>query len=49
MAVSCDKYDDSAIKESLAQLEERVTALENLREDVAALKNIVNGLVTVIS
>ena len=49
IVASCDKYDDSAIKESLAKLEERVAALESLREDVAALKSIVNGLVTVVS
>ncbi len=49
MVASCDKYDDSAIKESLQQLENRVAALENLRQDVTALKNIVDGLVTVVS
>lgn len=49
MVASCDKYDDSAIKESLSQLEDRVTALESLRQDVASLKDIVGGLVTVTS
>ena len=48
---SCDQYeyDDSAIKESLSELEGRVTALETLKQDLTALKNIVEGLVTVIS
>ena len=48
---SCDQYeyDDSAIKESLSELEGRVTALETLNKNLAALKNIVEGLVTVIS
>ena len=49
IVASCDKYDDSAIKESLTQLEDRVTALESLRQDVTVLKDIVGGLVTVTS
>ena len=49
LAASCEQYDDSAIKDSLVQLENRVTALENLRQDVTALKDMVEGLVTVIS
>lgn len=48
-AASCEQYDDTAIKESLTELENRITALETLNQDVTALKNIVNGLVTVIS
>ena len=49
MVVSCDKYDDSEIKESLSDLAGRVTALESLRQDVASLKDIVGGHVTVSS
>lgn len=49
LAVSCEQYDDSGIKESLSQLQDRVTALESLRGDVASLKDMVEGLVTVIS
>lgn len=48
-AAACDQYDDSEIKDSLAHLEDRVTALESLRQDVASLKDIVGGLVTVVS
>ena len=48
-AVSCEQYDDTAIKESLSNLENRVTALEALNTEVNTLKNIVAGLVTVIS
>lgn len=42
-AVSCDKYDDSEIRESIKDLQDRVTALEqSVAENVSALQSIVS-------
>lgn len=49
LLVGCDKYDDSQLKEAISKLEDRVLALEKLNDDVAALKEIVEGKVTVAS
>ena len=49
LLAGCEKYDDTPIKEALSNLEDRVLALEKLNDDVAALKEIVEGSVTVAS
>ena len=49
MLAGCEKYDDTPIKEALGALENRVLALEKLNGEVAALKEIVAGSVTVAS
>lgn len=42
-AVSCDTYDDSQIRESIKDLQDRVTALEqSVAENVSALQSIVS-------
>jgi len=46
---ACEKYDDSEVKDAIGKLEERVQALEKLNQEVAALKAIVDGQVTVSS
>lgn len=42
-------YDDTDLRESIDELEDRILALEQLKGDVAALKEIVDGKVTVAS
>lgn len=49
LLAGCEKYDDTPIKEALSALEDRVLALEKLNGEVAALKEIVAGSVTVAS
>lgn len=49
LLAGCEKYDDTPIKEALGALENRVLALEKLNGEVAALKEIVAGSVTVAS
>lgn len=49
LLASCDKYDDTQLKDALSKLEDRVTALETLNSEVAALKAIVQKQVTVVS
>ena len=49
MAASCDKYDDTQIKDAISSLEDRVAALESLNDEVDALKSIVEGKITVSS
>ena len=47
--VSCEKYDDAPIKDALASLENRITALEKLGGEVAVLKQIVEGKAMIVS
>ena len=50
MAASCDKYDDSAIKEAQSSLEDKVDQLDQkFSAELASLKEIVEGKVTVTS
>lgn len=50
MAASCDKYDDSAIKEAQSSLEDKVDQLDQkFSAELASLKAIVEGKVTVTS
>lgn len=49
LAISCEQYDDTPLKEAIAELEEKVKALENLDKEVEALQDMVKGLVTVVS
>jgi len=42
-------YDDTDLRESIDELEDRILALEQLKGDVAALREIVDGKVTVAS
>ena len=46
---SCEKYDDTEVKNAIASLEDRVEALESLNGEVAALKTIVDGKAMVVS
>ena len=47
--VCCEQYDDSEIKEAIEDLEDRVSALEALDGEVASLKAMVEGQVSVVS
>lgn len=49
LILSCDKYDDTQIKDALNKLDERIKVLETLNSEVAALKLIVQKQVTVAS
>lgn len=49
LAVSCEKYDDTEIKDSISDLEKKVDALQQLSDEVSALQDIVKGMVTVVS
>ena len=44
LALSCEKYDDSAITKRVDELETRVTALEKLQAQVNDLQNLVKAL-----
>lgn len=49
MNTSCYRYDDSQIKQSIAQLEQELNELKaQLQGEISALKDMVNGLVTVV-
>ena len=48
-AAACEQYDDSAIKDSVSKLEDRVAALESLSDEVASLKDLVAGQLSVLS
>ena len=43
LLASCDKYDDTAVKDAIASLEERVLALEKLNGELGKLPFIVFG------
>ncbi|MGN1221328.1 MAG: PL29 family lyase N-terminal domain-containing protein [Candidatus Cryptobacteroides sp.] len=46
---SCYRYDDSQLKQSIAQLEQQLNELKaQLQGEISALKDMVNGLVTVV-
>lgn len=47
--MSCEKYDDTQVKDALASLENRIAALEKLNGEVAALKQIVDGKAMIVS
>ena len=49
LLAGCDKYDDTPIKEAISSLEDRIKVLETLNDDVAALKEIVDGKALVVS
>lgn len=49
LLASCDKYDDTAVKDAIASLEGRVEALEKLNNEIAALKAVVEGKALVAS
>ncbi len=49
-ATSCSQYDDSGLKNSISQLEDRVDALEaKLTQDIEALQSMLSGKMTVVS
>ena len=49
LVVSCEKYDDTEIKDALSNLEKKVEALQKLDKEVASLQSMVNGVVNIIS
>ena len=49
LAVSCEKYDDSEVKDAIAELNKKVTALQNLDKEISALKDMINGNVSITS
>ena len=49
LLAGCEKYDDTPIKEAISSLEDRIKVLETLNDDVAALKEIVEGKALVVS
>lgn len=44
MLASCGGYDDTPIKQDLASLEERITALETVRSDIDGIKSVVSNV-----
>lgn len=49
VAFSCAKYDDTEIKDAIAELEKKVEALQKLDKEVDALQSMVKGIVSIVS
>ena len=49
LAFSCTKYDDTEIKDAIAELEKKVEALQKLDKEVDALQSMVKGIVSIVS
>lgn len=44
MLAACQKYDDTALKQEIRKLDERVTALETIKTDISGLQTAVQNL-----